>query len=90
MRSLLRFVGSLAGDYVAWWWGVGILVGLVVTAAAIAPDAPDLALAIIGILFVPVAIVLLTAFMGTALARERYERQVREHDGEMPDDDGPV
>ena len=70
----------------AWWWGVGIFAGLVVTAAAFAPDAPGLALAIIGILFVPVAIVLLTAFMGTVLARERVERHVREHDGERPDD----
>ena len=64
--------------------GVGIFGGLVVTAVAFAPDAPGLA--IIGILFVPVAIVLLTAFMGTVLARERYERHVREHDGERPDD----
>ena len=50
------------------------------------PDAPGLALAIIGILFVPIAIVLLTAFMGTVLARERFEPHVREHDGERPDD----
>ena len=67
------------------WRGVGIFAGLVVAAAAIAPDAAGLALATIGVLVVPVAIVLLTAFMGGARTRA-IRADGHEHDGKGPDD----
>ena len=85
MHELLRGIVSAVGDALAWYWGLQLIVLMVVGAVLIAPDAPGLALFVIGIVVLVVTIPVVTAYAATVRARERYERHLRDRGPNGPD-----
>lgn len=80
MRSVLRAMGSLVGDVVdfpVWMYVLPFAIAGAIVAIVVVDD-PLLAVGVVSAVGMLVCIPIVTAYVGTVRARDRYERALRE------------